>query len=155
MFWTASRRIGRLLTSATVQPRTLSGLIVPKTRLAAPAKGKEGLQSAIQQLYTKFDKDPSTTCAKLLTTTDTAASSIVRSILGLTIKESAIRSFIAPIVHRLQRCAAKDVDVLSHFITRYGSDILPADEAREERTRSVRSVRRSRPMTSWLLCSAA
>ncbi|ETN06426.1 hypothetical protein PPTG_13756 [Phytophthora nicotianae INRA-310] len=71
---------------------------------------------------TKLDKNPTSTCAKVLETAGTdqedygPPSFALRNLLGSLLADSDYRTMIPSIVYRLARCAKKDVDVLSHML---------------------------------------
>ncbi|UIZ24562.1 hypothetical protein KXD40_008481 [Peronospora effusa] len=79
------------------------------------------LQATLQDLITKFDENPKSTCAALMSKLNSDQSShpasyVLRQILGNLLLDASMRTFIPPLVYRLNRCEAKDVDVLTHFI---------------------------------------
>ncbi|OWZ13671.1 hypothetical protein PHMEG_00012967 [Phytophthora megakarya] len=83
---------------------------------------KKGLKQALYHVLAKLDKNPTSTCAKLLTTMnlspyDDPPSFIFRGLLLAQLQSMGQRTLIPPMVYRFLRCAKKDVDVLT-FLTR-------------------------------------
>ncbi|POM59591.1 hypothetical protein PHPALM_31649 [Phytophthora palmivora] len=94
---------------------------------------KKGLQATLQHLMTKFDKNPSSTCATLVKTLktdqdDDPPSFVLRFLLGSLLRDSVMRTLIPPITYRFLRCEPKDVDVLTHFIANMIQNIDPQSE---------------------------
>eukprot|EP00644_Phytophthora_capsici_P019243 jgi/Phyca11/133253/e_gw1.391.5.1 len=87
---------------------------------------KKGLAGTIKHLIAQFDKDPDSTCASFINTlsnsTDTKAaeaeppSFALRRALGTMLSDSEMRKIIPPVVYRLNRCAEKDLDILTRVI---------------------------------------
>jgi pimeloyl-ACP methyl ester carboxylesterase len=80
------------------------------------------LPATLQNLITQFDSDPGSTCAALVTEANSDLSSeppsyILRRALGSLLQGASSRTIIPPLAYRLSRCAAKDIDVLTHFFT--------------------------------------
>ncbi|POM61685.1 hypothetical protein PHPALM_29267 [Phytophthora palmivora] len=93
---------------------------------------KKGLQATIEHLMTKFDKNPSSTCAKIVKTLksgqdDDSPSFVLRFLLGSLLQDPALRTFIPTVAYRLLRCEPNDADVLAHFINRLNQDMYPED----------------------------
>ncbi|KAG1690053.1 hypothetical protein DVH05_001771 [Phytophthora capsici] len=90
---------------------------------------KTGLAGTIKHLITKFDKDPKSRCSLIVKAlnndTDTGASNAtetepasftLRRALGMMLSDSEIRKLLPPVVYRLNRCADKDLAILSRII---------------------------------------
>ncbi|POM62568.1 hypothetical protein PHPALM_28269 [Phytophthora palmivora] len=82
---------------------------------------RSDLQTTVERLMTKFDKNPSSTCAKIVKTfktgqDNTSPSLILRSLLGSLLWDSASRTLIPPITYRLLRCEPNDIEVLTYLI---------------------------------------
>lgn len=81
----------------------------------------------------EFNNDPNSTCAALVANTKSESivqsgeppSFALRRALGSMLKDSSLRTFIPPIVHRLHRCASKDIDVLTVFFKTLSANIEP------------------------------
>ncbi|OWZ12079.1 Serine protease, partial [Phytophthora megakarya] len=78
-----------------------------------------GLKTSLRNLIVKFDKHPNSKCATLVNNTLglDAPSFGLRSVLGVMLMDSNIRTLIPPVVYRLQRCSHEDVKILTHFLT--------------------------------------
>ncbi|POM61529.1 Serine protease family S33 [Phytophthora palmivora] len=86
------------------------------------------IQATIEQLVAKFDKNPRSTCAKLVKTfmsgqDDDPPSFVLRSVLGSLFRNPSLRTLVPPVTCRLIRCEPKDADVLTHFIASLNQDI--------------------------------
>ncbi|POM67252.1 Hypothetical protein PHPALM_16768 [Phytophthora palmivora] len=93
---------------------------------------KKGLQATIEHLMTKFDKNPSSTCAKIVKTfmsgqDNDSPSLVLRLLLGSLLRDSSLRTLIPPVTYRLLRCQPKDTDVLTHFINTANQGMYPED----------------------------
>ncbi|GMF14183.1 unnamed protein product [Phytophthora lilii] len=80
------------------------------------------LPLTLQNLLLKFDSEPDLTCATLVSKLNSDQSSdppsyILRRALGSLLQSARTRTLIPPVVYRLNRCASKDTNVLTHFIT--------------------------------------
>uniref|UniRef100_H3GWI2 AB hydrolase-1 domain-containing protein n=1 Tax=Phytophthora ramorum TaxID=164328 RepID=H3GWI2_PHYRM len=92
---------------------------------------KKGLSGTIQHLITKLDRDPESTCAKLIKDfkIDNGVSSIeppsfsLRRALGTLLSDADMRTLIPPVVYRLNRCASKDIPVLGQLVAALKSNI--------------------------------
>ncbi|ETN00300.1 hypothetical protein PPTG_18011 [Phytophthora nicotianae INRA-310] len=74
------------------------------------------LSVALQDLMTRLDNNPNSTCATLLSnSTDTLPSHALRQRLAVLLKDTTARTIIPPIVYRLSRCDTNDVDAMTHF----------------------------------------
>ncbi|KAI9905573.1 hypothetical protein PsorP6_013852 [Peronosclerospora sorghi] len=87
------------------------------------------LNETIQDLSTRLDKEPTSTCASIITqvnstSLDERPSSALRIILGNLLKFPFARSLIPPVAYRLNRCAPKDVNVLKHFVDAYNEYLI-------------------------------
>ncbi|KAL7680405.1 putative peptidase S33 tripeptidyl aminopeptidase-like, alpha/Beta hydrolase [Plasmopara halstedii] len=84
-------------------------------------KFEPNLASTLQSVISQFDQEPEATCAALVRDiyrdSDEPASYTVRRTLGVLLEEADLRTFIPPIVYRLDRCASNDIDILKHFFT--------------------------------------
>ncbi|POM61459.1 hypothetical protein PHPALM_29519 [Phytophthora palmivora] len=82
------------------------------------------LRSVLEELIIELDKNPKSTCAAMMHTvnnnepnvSDEPPSFTLRRMLGSLLADSIQRTFIAPVVYRLHRCAPKDAPVLTRFI---------------------------------------
>ncbi|POM62570.1 hypothetical protein PHPALM_28261 [Phytophthora palmivora] len=90
---------------------------------------KKGLQATIEHLMAKFDKNPSSTCAKLLKSDqdDNSPSFVLRFLLGSLLQDADWRTLIPPVTYRFLRCEPKDIDILTHFINKFNQDMYPED----------------------------
>ncbi|POM62895.1 hypothetical protein PHPALM_27901 [Phytophthora palmivora] len=93
---------------------------------------RKGLQATIKHLMTKFDKNPSSTCAKIVKTfmggqDDDSPSFVLRALFGSLVLTPAYRTLIPPLTYRLLRCESKDTDVLTHFINTLNQGMFPED----------------------------
>jgi pimeloyl-ACP methyl ester carboxylesterase len=91
------------------------------------------LATTLQNLLTQFDSDPDSTCAALVSTVNSdvntdPVSYIVREALGSLLQSASLRTLIAPVVYRLNRCASEDIDVLTHFFTALNTYLASPDE---------------------------
>ncbi|KAG1689040.1 hypothetical protein DVH05_002924 [Phytophthora capsici] len=94
---------------------------------------KKGLAGTIKHLITQFDKDPDSPCASitsmLYNSTDSAgvgtssngtevepASFSLRHVLAAMLSDSEMRKLLPPVVYRMNRCADKDLDILTRVI---------------------------------------
>ncbi|CAH0485882.1 unnamed protein product [Peronospora farinosa] len=80
----------------------------------------KSLPATLQDVITKFDKKPKSTCAALVSKlyrdqSSEPASYLLRRTLSILLMDASLRTLIPPIVYRLSRCKSKDVDVLRHF----------------------------------------
>ncbi|POM63527.1 Serine protease family S33 [Phytophthora palmivora] len=80
------------------------------------------LPVTLQSLITQLDNNERSTCAALVSELNSDQSSIppsyiLRRVLGVLLQSTKMRTLIPPIVYRLNRCASKDIDVLTHFFT--------------------------------------
>ena len=75
------------------------------------------LPDLLQQLIEKFDKEPNSTCAQLVSAQGASdpPSISLRATLGSALLDSTMRAFIPPLVYRLNHCAEGDVTVLKPF----------------------------------------
>ncbi|KAE8961143.1 hypothetical protein PR001_g30135, partial [Phytophthora rubi] len=78
------------------------------------------LPKTLRGLLAEFDKDPNSTCATLLKDVKIFGQFLPSAALSLTLgrmlMDAELRKLIPPLVYRLNRCDAKDADVLSQFI---------------------------------------
>uniref|UniRef100_A0AAV1TNN9 AB hydrolase-1 domain-containing protein n=1 Tax=Peronospora matthiolae TaxID=2874970 RepID=A0AAV1TNN9_9STRA len=72
------------------------------------------LPDLLQQLFEKFDKEPNSTCAQLVSVQGAfdPPSLSLRATLGSALLDSTMRAFIPPLVYRLNLCEEGDVTVL-------------------------------------------
>ncbi|POM57998.1 Hypothetical protein PHPALM_37413, partial [Phytophthora palmivora] len=86
-----------------------------------------GPSKTLQGLIEQFDNDPTSTCAALVNGTqglNTPSPSLgLRSVLGSALMNSYLRTFIPPVIYRLQRCSPQDYDVLAQFFTTIATTI--------------------------------
>ncbi|CAI5728954.1 unnamed protein product [Peronospora effusa] len=80
---------------------------------------RNSLQATLQDLITKFDENPKSKCVALMSKlysdqSSDPASYVLRQTLGNLLLDVNLRTFIPPLVYRLNRCEAKDIDVLKH-----------------------------------------
>ncbi|CAI5739558.1 unnamed protein product [Hyaloperonospora brassicae] len=77
------------------------------------------LLTTLRNTYSSFDTDPNSTCAALiLNGTEDKPSDAIRYTLGSLLGDSSLRLLIPPLVYRLNRCDANDVNVLTHYFER-------------------------------------
>ncbi|GMF14182.1 unnamed protein product [Phytophthora lilii] len=91
------------------------------------------LSSTLQGLITEYDTNPNSTCAALVSDVNSdrntdPASYILREALGSLLQSARLRTLIPPVVYRLNRCAPKDIDVLTHFFTSLNAYLASPDE---------------------------
>ncbi|ETO85623.1 hypothetical protein F442_00670 [Phytophthora nicotianae P10297] len=83
------------------------------------------LSVTLQDLITRIDNDPNSTCAALLSnwtdSTFTSPSSVLRKTLSEILKSTETRTLIPPVVYRLNRCDSNDVEILNQFFTTMNS----------------------------------
>ncbi|POM73343.1 Hypothetical protein PHPALM_9818 [Phytophthora palmivora] len=96
---------------------------------------KNDLDTTIERLMTNFDKNPSSTCAKLVKTLksgqdDDSPSFVLRYLFGYLIADSAMRTVVPPVAYRLLRCEPKDIDVLTHLIKSLNRGMYPQEDER-------------------------
>lgn len=89
---------------------------------------KKSLPDTLKEVLTKFDKDPNSTCAALVTDKTTTWGDVkpsfkVREALGYILNSPKKRRLIAPIVYRLNRCSPDDVDSIGNFLDVLNSDM--------------------------------
>ncbi|KAI9905789.1 hypothetical protein PsorP6_013980 [Peronosclerospora sorghi] len=82
------------------------------------------LNETIQDVLTRLDKEPTSTCASIITQVNSTSldgrpSTTLKLILGNLLKNPFARPLIPPVAYRLNRCAPKDVNVLKHFVDAY------------------------------------
>ena len=81
----------------------------------------ENLSTSLGHLIGKFDKEPNSTCAQLVSTkgapTAETPSSALRGTLGWMLVDSTWRTFIPPVVYRLTHCTKGDRLVLTQLLT--------------------------------------
>uniref|UniRef100_M4BUM7 Peptidase S33 tripeptidyl aminopeptidase-like C-terminal domain-containing protein n=1 Tax=Hyaloperonospora arabidopsidis (strain Emoy2) TaxID=559515 RepID=M4BUM7_HYAAE len=81
----------------------------------------ENLSTSLRHLIEKFDKEPNSTCAQLVSTkgapTAETPSSALRGTLGWMLVDSTWRTFIPPVVYRLTHCTKGDRLVLTQLLT--------------------------------------
>ncbi|KAI9905303.1 hypothetical protein PsorP6_014001 [Peronosclerospora sorghi] len=82
------------------------------------------LNETIQDVLTRLDKEPTSTCASIITQVNSTSldgrpSMTLKLILGNLLKDPFARPLIPPVVYRLNRCAPKDVNVLKQFVDAY------------------------------------
>lgn len=99
---------------------------------------KKSLSDTLEDLLVQFDKDPSSTCAALVSNKTSSWSSVkasfqLRETLGTMLNSEVERTMIPPVVYRLNRCLSEDVEVMSNFTTL--STLSPALVERATRTR--------------------
>ncbi|KAK1943150.1 hypothetical protein P3T76_005793 [Phytophthora citrophthora] len=86
----------------------------------------KSLSDTLQGLIKQLDNKPNSTCAELVYRTANPSQSppsfALRSALGDALMDPDLRTLIPPVVYRLNRCSAEDVDVLTHFFTSVYSD---------------------------------
>ncbi|CAI5721729.1 unnamed protein product [Hyaloperonospora brassicae] len=93
------------------------------------------LRASLQQLIKKFDMEPNSTCAQLVSTkgaqTPDPPSFSLRITLGLLMTIRTMQAAIAPVVYRLSHCAEEDVIVMTQFLTVFKAlfEMKPQDEA--------------------------
>ncbi|POM57493.1 Serine protease family S33 [Phytophthora palmivora] len=91
-----------------------------------------GLNNTLQSLIDRFDNDPNSTCAALVNDTQglgiPSPSLALRSVLGIALMDSYLRTLIPPVVYRLQRCSPEDLDVLTQFF----SSVVANDQAKTQ-----------------------
>eukprot|EP00644_Phytophthora_capsici_P000628 jgi/Phyca11/109368/e_gw1.16.267.1 len=113
-----------------------------KDREIAARFKKTGLAGTIKHLITKFDKHPKSRCSLIVKAlnndTDTGASNAtetepasftLRRALGMMLFDSEIRKLLPPVVYRLNRCADKDLVILSRIIQVLRDTLSGKDEA--------------------------
>ncbi|OWZ01904.1 Serine protease [Phytophthora megakarya] len=79
-----------------------------------------GLKSTLQDVIESFDNNPKSPCAALVKNSNNSndpPSSILRNALGTVLIDLFTRTLIPPVVYRLNRCSAADIDVLKQFFT--------------------------------------
>uniref|UniRef100_A0AAV1TFN6 Peptidase S33 tripeptidyl aminopeptidase-like C-terminal domain-containing protein n=1 Tax=Peronospora matthiolae TaxID=2874970 RepID=A0AAV1TFN6_9STRA len=85
----------------------------------------ENLSTSLRHLVEKFDKDPNSTCAQLVSTkeapTANTPSSSLRGTLGGLLLDSTWRAFIPPLIYRLTHCTKGDRLVLTQLFTNFES----------------------------------
>uniref|UniRef100_A0AAV1TPZ9 AB hydrolase-1 domain-containing protein n=1 Tax=Peronospora matthiolae TaxID=2874970 RepID=A0AAV1TPZ9_9STRA len=75
------------------------------------------LSATLHDVLSKFDSNPNSTCAAMVAEfTMTTPSDGLRKQLGGLLNKPILRSLIPPIVYRLHRCDANDVEVLKMFL---------------------------------------
>uniref|UniRef100_A0AAV1THG8 Peptidase S33 tripeptidyl aminopeptidase-like C-terminal domain-containing protein n=1 Tax=Peronospora matthiolae TaxID=2874970 RepID=A0AAV1THG8_9STRA len=81
----------------------------------------ESLPTSVRHLIEKFDKEPNSTCAQLVSTkgapTANPPSFALRGTLGWMLVDPTWRAFIPPVVYRLTRCTKGDRVVLTQLLT--------------------------------------
>ncbi|KAG6572820.1 Serine protease family S33 [Phytophthora cinnamomi] len=91
------------------------------------------LPKTLRGLKTDFAKDPNSTCATLLNSVknfgEFPPSATLSITLGTLLTDPEMRKLIPPIVYRLKRCEAMDVDVLSQFINNFNAGAATQDDA--------------------------
>ncbi|KAK1941376.1 hypothetical protein P3T76_007242 [Phytophthora citrophthora] len=95
---------------------------------------KRSLKATIQHLFTAFDKDPNSKCASFFNTTQTEqnedpSSFALRTVLGLLLSDSSLRTLIPPVVYRLARCSSNDIEVLNNLVEKMSGSVDPSDSA--------------------------
>lgn len=74
------------------------------------------LSATLHNVLKKFDSNPNSTCAMMVAkASGEDPSAGLRFTLGELLVDAGARSMIPPVVHRLNRCDANDVDVLTTF----------------------------------------
>ncbi|KAL3658441.1 hypothetical protein V7S43_016574 [Phytophthora oleae] len=91
------------------------------------------LAFTLQNLVTEFDNNAASTCAALVSDlysdqSNEPASFILRRTLGSLLQTASTRTLIPPLVYRLNRCASKDIDVLTHFFTSFYAYLSSSSE---------------------------
>ncbi|KAE8959257.1 hypothetical protein PR002_g30596 [Phytophthora rubi] len=85
------------------------------------------LPKTLRGLVADFDKDPNSTCATLLKDVkdygEYPPSAALTLTLGQMLMDAELRKLIPPVVYRLNRCDANDVDVLSQFIAIFSAAV--------------------------------
>uniref|UniRef100_H3GVR2 Peptidase S33 tripeptidyl aminopeptidase-like C-terminal domain-containing protein n=1 Tax=Phytophthora ramorum TaxID=164328 RepID=H3GVR2_PHYRM len=87
------------------------------------------LSSTLENLIKKIDKDPNSTCASLISNAKSVnpvqvnepPSFPLRRTLGSLLADLSLRTLIPPVIYRLSRCASKDIDVLTQFVTAFNA----------------------------------
>ncbi|CAI5743640.1 unnamed protein product [Peronospora destructor] len=80
------------------------------------------LNTTLVEVYSRLDADPTSMCAMILMGVDTSESSItppsylLRQLLGLMMKDTALWSFVPVVVYRFHRCGSKDLSLLTHLV---------------------------------------
>ncbi|ETK75395.1 hypothetical protein L915_17980 [Phytophthora nicotianae] len=88
------------------------------------------LSVTLENLLTKMDSDPNSTCATLLRNSTHASPSIaLRQTLSTLLMDTTTRTLIPPMVYRLARCNTNDLDVLAHFFREAGTTFTTSQDS--------------------------
>ncbi|CAI5701426.1 unnamed protein product [Peronospora effusa] len=83
------------------------------------------LNTTLVEVYSRLDADPTSMCAMILMDVDrnessnsaiTPPSYLLRQLLGLMIKDTALWPFVPVVVYRFHRCGSEDLSLLRHFV---------------------------------------
>ncbi|KAG3008774.1 hypothetical protein PC120_g16010 [Phytophthora cactorum] len=90
----------------------------PKTTIAVLISRREKLSASLEDLLVDCDRNPNSTCATLVSNQTIGWGNVklsfkLRQRLGSILNSPKKRNLIPPLVYRLSRCVAKDIDVLN------------------------------------------